>query len=220
MDFMNRINAFISHSSTQKTIGGRLRVCLTDYCGYKTFVAHDDIPASSVWEDEIIKAIESADFFIPLISAAFKTSDFTDQETGIAVNLQKKIIPVKLEKMNPYGFIDKYQALQYRTYPPSHYLRDNLKELALTIAQISLSYESGSTYHQKAVNSIMYAFCTSSSFDTTNTTIEILLKCNDLSPEHLEQIARAVKKNSQIQGAFGLPRLKTFLHSTYKISID
>lgn len=219
---MNRINAFISHSSAQKIIGGKLRACLADYCGYETFIAHSDIPASSVWEDEIIKAIENADFFIPLISDTFKTSDFTDQETGIAVNLQKKIIPVKLEKMNPYGFIDKYQALQYRTYPPNHYLhlRDNLKELALTIAQIGLSYESGSTYHQKAISSIIHAFCTSGSFDTTNTTIEILLKCNDLSPDHLEQIARAVKKNTQIQGEFGLPRLKTFLHNTYKISID
>lgn len=217
---MSRISAFISHSSSQKIIGGELRTRLSDYCGYETFIAHTDIPASSIWDDEIIKAIEKADFFIPLISDAFKISEFTDQETGIAVSLQKKIIPVKLEKINPYGFINKYQALQYKVYPPDYYLHDNLKELALTIAQIGLSYESGSTYHQKALTSIIHAFCASGSFDTTNSTIEIMSKCKDFSPHNLEQIAEAIKKNDQITGAFGLPKLKEFLRSTYKFSID
>src|SRR3989344_5846889 len=199
---MSRVNAFISYSSSQKIIGGKLRRCLSDYCGYETFIAHSDIPASSIWEDQIVKAIKTADFFIPLISYAFKISDFTDQETGVAFTLEKKIIPIKLEKINPYGFINKYQALQYRVYPPGYYLRDNLKELALTIAQIGLSYEPSSSYHQKAINSIIYAFCTSTSFDRANATIEILSKCKDFSPQNLEQIAQAVKKNDQIQGAF------------------
>lgn len=113
---MDCISAFISYSVKQKTIGGKFRSLLTTYCGYETFIAHDDILGSAVWEEEIIKAIEKADFFIPLISSDFKTSDFTDQETGIAITLKKKIIPIKLEEVNPYGFISKYQALQYKSY--------------------------------------------------------------------------------------------------------
>lgn len=219
---MNRINVFISYSSEQKTIGGRFKSYLIAYCGYETFIAHTDIPGSSVWEEEIIKAIEYADFFIPLITDDFKTSDFTDQETGIAVYCKKKIIPIKLAQRNPYGFINKYQALQYKTHPPSYYLRDkdNIKELILTVAQIGLSYEPQSIYHQKALTSIVYAFCTSNSFDTTNAIIEIMLKCTDLSVIHLKQIRKAIKENSQIQGAFGLENLKTFLQKTYNVSID
>lgn len=128
---MDRISAFISYSSKQKVIGGKFKSYLENYCGYETFIAHDDIPGSTIWEDEIIQAIENADFFIPLISREFKKSPFTDQETGIAVFLKKKIIPIKLDEINPYGFIEKYQALQYK---------NNMHKLALTIAQIGLIY--------------------------------------------------------------------------------
>lgn len=79
---MNRISAFISHSSAESRIGGKFKYYLETYCGYETFIAHDDIPASSEWEREIIKALPQADFFIPLISQSFKTAPYCDQETG------------------------------------------------------------------------------------------------------------------------------------------
>lgn len=217
---MDKISAFISYASTQKIIGGKLRSCLIDYCGYEVFIAHTDIPGSKIWEEEIIKAIKNADLFIPLISNDFKISEFTDQETGIAINLKKKIFPIKLGKLNPYGFINKYQALQYKIYPPGSYQRDNMKELALTIAQIALSYERRSILYQKAINSIVKAFCKSGSFDTANATIEIITKCNFLSENNLNEIVNAIKTNDQIKGAFGLSKLKTFLLKSYKTSID
>lgn len=208
---MDRISAFISYSSKQKFIGGKLKSYLGNYCGYETFIAHDDILGSTIWEDEIIKSIANADFFIPLISKEFKESPFTDQETGIAVYLKKKIIPIKLDEINPYGFIEKYQALQYR---------NNINKIALTIAQIGLIYESQSSYHQKVLNSIVHAFCKSMSFEIANATIQILCKCNDLSFDQLIQIAKAIKTNSQIKNAYGLPTLKECLMRKYKISID
>lgn len=215
---MNRIIAFISYSSEQKIIGGELKSCLENFCGYKTFIAHDDIPGSAIWEEEIIQAIKIADLFIPLISKEFKESPFTDQETGIAVCLKKKIIPIKLENINPYGFINKYQALQYKIYPANYSLHDNTKELALTIAQIGLNHEP--QYHQKVINSLVYAFCSSNSFDTTNATIKIMSDCDHFTSDHLRQIIQAIKSNDQIIGAFGLREFKKFLHKTYNITID
>ncbi len=214
---MESIKVFISYSSVQKNIGGRFKACLTSYCGYETFIAHSDIPGSLIWEDEIIKAIESADFFIPLISDAFKVSDFTDQETGIAVSLKKKIIPIKLEDINPYGFINKYQAMKYKKYQAYDGIRDNIKELVLTIAQIVLNDKQ---YHEKAINSTVYAFCNSSSFDTTNATIKIMLNYDHFVSRHLDQIGQAIKRNPQIAGAFGLLAFREFLHRKYKIAID
>lgn len=208
---MNRIVAFISYSSKEKVIGGKFKSYLENFCGYETFIAHDDIPGSTIWEEEIIQAIKNADFFIPLISKDFKESPFTDQETGIAVCLNKKIIPVKLDELNPYGFIEKYQALHYK---------GNINKLALTIAQIGLIYEPQSSYHQKALNSIVHAFCKSSSFEIANATIQILCKCNDLSSRQLKLIVKAVKNNSQIKNAYGLPVLKGCLDKIYKVSID
>lgn len=206
---MDRIYAFISYSSKQKIIGGKFKSCLENFCGYETFIAHDDILGSSIWEEEVIKAIKNADFFIPLVSKEFKESPFTDQETGIAVCLKKKIIPVKLDEINPYGFIEKYQALQYK---------NNINKLALTIAQIGLIYEPQSSYHQKALNSIVQAFCKSISFEIANATIQILCKCNDLSPHQLTQIVKAIKTNYQIENAYGLNELKECLRKKYKIT--
>lgn len=214
---MDRIIAFISYSSKQKVIGGKLKTYLENFCGYDTFIAHEDIPGSTIWEEEIVQAIEKADFFIPLISKDFKESPFTDQETGIAVYLKKRIIPIRLEITNPYGFINKYQALQYKRYSSDYSLHDNIKELVLTIAQIGLNYE---PCRQKTINSLVYAFCTSSSFDTTNATIKTMLNYDSFTSNHLKQITQAIKSNDQITGAFGLLEFKKFLHKTYNILID
>lgn len=216
----NRISAFISYSSAEKKIGGRFKSCLTSYCGYETFIAHDDIPGSSVWEPEIVKAIPRTDFFIPLISESFKNSPYTDQETGIAVYLNKKIIPIKLGFVDPYGFISKYQALQYKATPTNYFSPDNIKELVLTIAQIGLSFQPKSTYRQKALNSVVYAFRQSSSFEITNAIIKNMLECKDFSKHHLRRITQAIKENEQIQGAFELSALKDYLNRKYNLSLD
>src|SRR4030042_1980113 len=216
----NRITAFISYSSEENRIGGKFRNYLETYCGYETFIAHDDIPGSAEWEKEIIKALKRTDFFIPLISESFKSSLFADQETGIAFCLGKKIIPVKLGNIDPYGFIGKFQALKYRHYPPNYYLTDNIKELILTVARIGLSLRSKSKYQQKALNSVVHAFCKSNSFDTANAVIQSMLKCKDFSKYHLKQISQAIEENDQIQGAYELPVLKDFLSRTYNLFLD
>ncbi|MEK7571034.1 MAG: toll/interleukin-1 receptor domain-containing protein [Patescibacteria group bacterium] len=214
---MNRIKVFISYSSKQKIIGGRFKYYLNNYCGYETFIAHDDIPPSSIFEEEILKAIESTDLFIPLLSDKFKTSDFTDQETGVAVGMKKKIFPIKLQDLNPYGFINKYHALQYKEYPSNYFPKDNSKELVLAIAQVCLKNE---VYRSKAIDSLLYAFCRSTSFEITNTIIELLSRHDQMTSEQLDKITTAIKTNVQISGAWGLEEFKKFLHTKYNWSID
>ncbi len=223
---MDRIRAFISYSSEEKHIGGRLKRHLISFCGYDAFIAHDDILGSQEWEKEILQAIKNTDFFIPLISQQFKTSVYTDQETGCAVSLHKKIIPIKLGTTNPYGFINKYQALQYKKNPPAQnwqwtFKKDNLLELAISIAHIGLHYEPKSIYYKKSLQSLVYALCNSDSFEATNVIIRILSNCNHrLLPAQIKQITDAIKTNSQIIGAFGLPELKTILNTKYHCHID
>ena len=210
-DNNSRITAFISYSSDEKRVGGRFKSCLTDYCGYDAFIAHDDVPGSAVWEQEIVKAVQRSDIFIPLISKSFRDSTYTDQETGIAVCLGRKIIPIKLEDLDPYGFIGKYQALQYKTFPDGRPAKDNIKELMLTIALIGLNSKPRTIFRKKALNSVVEAFCQSGSFEIANATIRMLLKCTDLSLEHLKKINQAIKNNDQIINAYDLPALKIFL---------
>ncbi len=207
------ISVFISYASQEKHIAGSFASCLKKYCGFQTFLAHEDIRPSAEWEFEIHKALRDTDFFIPLISEAFKASDFTDQETGIAISLDAKIIPVKLERVNPYGFINKYQALQYKVFEHG----DNSKQLALTIAQIGLSYKE---YHYETIGSLLSAFKNCSSFETANAIIEVLTLYDQFTSMHLAIIKRSIKTNRQIRGAWGLPAFKKFLHDKYEFSID
>jgi hypothetical protein len=223
---MDRIKVFISYSSEEKHIGGRLKQCLINFCGYDAFIAHDDIPGSEEWEKEILHAIKNTNFFVPLVSQHFKQSSYTDQETGYAVGLNKKIIPIKLDSTDPYGFINKFQALQYKKIPPTQtwsrtYKTDNMAELATSIAHIGLHYEQKSIYYKKSLESLVYALCHSGSFDTTNVIIQILSKCNHhLSSEQVKQITEAIQTNSQVVGAFRLAELKNILNNTYGCHID
>ena len=221
---MDKINVFISYSSEEKLIGGRLKQMLVRYCGYDAFIAHDDIPGSEIWEKEIVQAIKKSDFFIPLISKSFIKSPYTDQETGCAVCMNKKIIPIKLDNTNPYGFINKIQALSYKTYPSNYRFdnqTDNLKEIAITIAHIGFHYKTISIYYKKSMQSLVEALCNSESFDTTNAIIRILLKCNhQFSNDQIKQILKAIQTNSQIIGAFGLPELKNILKIRYHCHIE
>lgn len=213
---MNRLKAFISYSSKQKVIGGRFKECLENHCGYEVFVAHSDMPAASDFPEEIKKEIIASDFFIPLLSQEFRMSDFSDQETGAAVILGKKMIPVKLEHVNPYGFIRSTHALQYKLTPDDLFSPDNIEELVLTIAQIGLGLES---YQKKAIDSLVYAFCKSKSVDSTNASIQIMLKYGHFTKAHLKQIVEAIHANNAIKSAFGLDDLREFLRVKYKIPL-
>lgn len=219
---MDYISVFISYSSTQKHLAGRLKYFLQTYCGYNIFLAHDDLPGGIVWEDAVKNAIKACDIFIPLISEAFKQSDFTDQEIGMATCLRKRVIPIKLEKLNPYGFINKYQALQYKIYSATVYRSksDNLNELALAIGQIGLSYNTSQNFNEKIINSLVAAFYNSKSFESTNGAIQLMRKCTTFSAHHLYIIKKAVKNNSQVGGAYGLDTLRNFLRETYQFDID
>src|SRR5262249_47275885 len=77
--------------------------------GIAAFLAHEDIQPSEEWQDEISHRLHACEVFFPLLTDSFKSSDWTDQETGIAVALNKIIVPLKAT-LDPYGFIARYQA--------------------------------------------------------------------------------------------------------------
>ncbi len=219
---MDTLCAFISYSSVDKYLAGRLKNLLQWYGGYEIFVAHDDLTGGTIFAEEITKYITRAEFFIPLLTQSFKESDFTNQETGMAVVLDKEIIPVKLEAINPYGFINKYHALQLKPmksqYP--HHDVDNLKEVAIAICKISLSYEKNGSIYTKAKTSIAHAFCTSSDFYHTIAILQIIGQCDDFTKEELKEITEAIKTNRCVYDARGISEFKKFLTKTYKIKLD
>jgi hypothetical protein len=104
---------FISHYHKEKELAGRIKGRLENRFNIDVFVAHDDINPTEEWQETILRELETSNVFIMLLSRDFKTSDWTDQETGIAIQLKQKIIPVALD-IPPYGFAGKYQALKWK----------------------------------------------------------------------------------------------------------
>jgi len=108
---LNQIKGFFSYKNTDKIYAGKIKASLERY-GIDVFLAHEDIKVSKEWDEEILKALKNCDFVLLLLTKNFQESEYTDQETGIAIGLEKKIIPIKVDETDPYGFIDKLQALK------------------------------------------------------------------------------------------------------------
>lgn len=105
------MKAFISYSTADKKHGAIVKEAL-DEIGVKSFLAHDDLAVSEEWQKRIIAELKQCKIFIPLLSEAFKASDWCGQETGFYVKHSKSsvlIIPLSIDKTNPYGFISHIQ---------------------------------------------------------------------------------------------------------------
>lgn len=101
--------AFISYSSKDKLIGTKVKDMLGDF-GIEGFLAHNDINVSEEWKQRIREELSISDIFIPLLSKNFKDSDWAPQETGIAYFRDILIIPLRLDKTIPFGFINHLQG--------------------------------------------------------------------------------------------------------------
>lgn len=104
-----RFRLFIGHISNDKDKATRLRECLALYA-ISGFVAHQDIHPTTIWQEEIERALHSMDGFLAIHTKGFSASVWTQQEIGFAVARGVKIISFKMGE-DPTGFISKQQAL-------------------------------------------------------------------------------------------------------------
>lgn len=104
------MKAFISYSTTDKQIAGQVKNVLNEH-RVDAFLAHEDIKVSQEWKDRIIQELNHADIFIPLLSAAFKESDWASQEIGLAFARGDVLfIPLSVDGTVPFGFISHIQG--------------------------------------------------------------------------------------------------------------
>ena len=109
-DYHGKTLVFLSHKATYKENVGQLGAAL-ESDGIKSFIAHEDIFPSLEWQYEIIKALNTMDFFVALITDDFHTESWTDQEIGYALRRGVNYLCIKLESENPRGFLGARQAL-------------------------------------------------------------------------------------------------------------
>ena len=102
---------FLSHKAEHRKEVSRIAERLEEF-GLKTFVAHDDVPPTREWRDEILLALRSMTHFVGLITDDFHSGSWTDQEIGYAFSSSEvRRIFVRLSDVDPRGLAGFEQAV-------------------------------------------------------------------------------------------------------------
>lgn len=103
---------FLSYHHNDRELAGKIKRLL-ERKGFAVFLAHEDIDPSIEWRAAIQLHLTSCTAMIAIVSKDFEKSSFTNQEVGIAMANDKKVIPlvfgVKLKDLP--GFLEARQAV-------------------------------------------------------------------------------------------------------------
>lgn len=187
------VHIFLSYSHKSRRLAGELKDCLESF-GFTVFLAHEDLKPSVPWRKEILKNLRQCDVFIPIVTRGFMESDWTDQETGFALALKKKIIPVRVHD-NPYGFIGAFQALKLK--------KGSSNETCWEIAEC---LHEESRFAQAVKDGAIDVFLSRSDFNEVASTVKKLLR---LRPFSAEQLYRIIEGSAGNQGIYGCRGART-----------
>lgn len=187
---MKSIITFLSHADEDKKIARRLADELKQY-GFAVFVAHDDIEIGDEWENALKSRITDSELFLALLSENFHKAHFTDHEIGIAVSLNKRIFPVRIDDTLPYGFMAKFQAKKISPEIDS-------EEIA-SLAQRLMSFTDEG---KRIIDKLIDELANSSSFKDSNYVAKNLFDYTNFTGEQVNDIADAFLSNLQIRGAW------------------
>ena len=201
------IRLFISHRDEHKAMAKELASALEGY-GVSCFVAHDSIQPMSVWQMEILKGLESMEVLLAFITDDFQESVWTNQEIGFSLAREIPIIPLKLQRQDPSGFISRQQALKC-SY-------DDVANAVPNIYKI-LADKLGNRDRLQA--SLVRAFVSSPNFDETRARFDRMRDVvSTLSDDELNDIIVGFRENDQLHKAIYLTsryeRLAKFLSET------
>jgi WD40 repeat protein len=105
-------DAFISYSHVDAAFADALRVAL-EARGVDVWIDEADIPSGSRWREELERAIENSDAFVFLLGPESAISQHCRQELGHAVELNKRILPVRVRETPDKQVPDSLAAYQF-----------------------------------------------------------------------------------------------------------
>jgi hypothetical protein len=211
------IPAFLSYAHQDRKLAGLAKSFLDYYGGFDTFLAHESLKPSEEWQKTILSKLKHCTVFLPLLTDAFKNSDWTDQETGVAVASKKIIVPLKVT-MNPYGFINRYQAQSFHgaavggsLFPPV--IREACWNIVKTLS-------SNKKVARPIRDGMIEAFGNSGSFNESASNATKLESLEPFSDQQLNEVVRVSCDNSQIFSGFDARRYVRDLIRRNKSRVD
>ena len=197
---MRPVETFLSHADEDKKIARKLADSLAKH-GFRVFVAHDDIGIGEEWEKTLKDKILQSELFLVLLSKNFYNAYFTDQEVGIALAYNKRIFPIRIDDLMPYGFMLRFQAGKISP----EIIKDEVDNLARRLITFT---EKG----QRLIDDTINDFYEANSFDDANDISRHLFGFSNFTPEQINKIAKAYLANNQIRGGWtARPKCLDFL---------
>jgi hypothetical protein len=188
------VSVFLSYSHRNRRIAGALKSGL-EHFGLESFLAHEDISPTSNWLRTIRANLRTCHVFMPILTNAFKESDWTDQETGFAVALKKVVLPIKVDLL-PYGFITEVHAQKM----PKHMSAGACWRIVKNLAK-----------HPSLRNGVLDSFISvcahSRSFVQSAENFDYLIELAPFSADQIESILDGAIRNRQVYESSGAQRV-------------
>jgi hypothetical protein len=106
---------FISYSRRDKAQVIQLRTDL-EFRGLSIWLDLDDIPAGTVWAEEIRQGIDNSRYFMLILSSSSVASEYVEREYRYALEQNKPIIPIMIETCAVPTAIEHLQYVDLRNY--------------------------------------------------------------------------------------------------------
>ena len=121
---------FLSHRAAYRRQVAQVREHLENQ-GLRCFVAHEDVTPSTIWQNEILNALNTMDVFVGFVTDDFHSGGWPDQEVGYAYQRGVPRVFVKLGSADPVGMVAREQALTTGWERAGHEIIAHLKRSSL-----------------------------------------------------------------------------------------
>lgn len=103
---------FISYATEDKELADKIKECLEEI-GYQAFLAHEDIEPTARFRDRIISDLKSCSVFIALRTENYIRKEYTEQECGFALAMNKRILSICINtELSKMGFCSEFQGVK------------------------------------------------------------------------------------------------------------
>ena len=184
------IMTFLSYAENDKITAKNLANALSKY-NFQVFLAHDDIPIGTDWDDRLKNEIYNRELFLVFLSEHFKHASFTNHEVGIATAYNKRIFPIIIDKTIPYGFMSKYQGKNINPELDSDEVFKLTNELMLFTNE-----------GKKVIDDLIEQLLVSRSWPEANKIARELFAYTTFTPDQINNIAAAYVENFEVNGSW------------------
>lgn len=203
-----RIRVFVSSSYLDRSIALKIRNRLGEY-GLSIYIAHNEREVSPVIRDKIIENITSSDIFVCLLTKNFFTSEWTMQEAGAAVGLQKVIISVSVDA-DARGYLSKYDVVKAKREADGSILAEELSNSLLRVL-----YNKGILKTSEIIDGLVNAV----SFTEANSAAQFLKELDDSSGISIDDAVRlfvGAMDNLMVKGSFKASKILSDILDKYR----